>query len=99
MRAIGARALERPRRKRGPGRGAGVGVRVRRRGQSPTANHAQCCHSTPPSLTLSLPLKTPRSCRGVLLSGKKPADIPHVATPRPHRNTPEIPPTLPLVER
>ncbi|MFS8420185.1 hypothetical protein D0A38_15420 [Xanthomonas campestris pv. incanae] len=31
MRATGARALERPRRKRGPGRGAGVGVRVRRR--------------------------------------------------------------------
>ncbi|AZR28120.1 hypothetical protein DEG02_009505 [Xanthomonas vasicola] len=29
MRANGARALERPRRKRGPGRGAGVGVRVR----------------------------------------------------------------------
>ncbi|NMI19651.1 hypothetical protein E1J23_13090 [Xanthomonas gardneri] len=29
MRATGARALERPRRKRGPGRGAGVGVRVR----------------------------------------------------------------------
>ncbi|RFF39649.1 hypothetical protein DZD52_09525 [Xanthomonas nasturtii] len=29
MRAIGARALERPRRKRGPGRAAGVGVRVR----------------------------------------------------------------------
>ncbi|QEW15266.1 hypothetical protein DYQ48_09925 [Xanthomonas hortorum] len=39
MRAIGARALERPRRKRGPGRGAGVGVRVRRRGQSPITNH------------------------------------------------------------
>ncbi|PUE97623.1 hypothetical protein C7T87_19680 [Xanthomonas hortorum pv. hederae] len=29
LRAMGARALERPRRKRGPGRGAGVGVRVR----------------------------------------------------------------------
>ncbi|NMI51164.1 hypothetical protein E1J25_05330 [Xanthomonas hortorum pv. taraxaci] len=29
MRATGARALERPRRKRGPGRGAGVGVGVR----------------------------------------------------------------------
>ncbi|QEW13702.1 hypothetical protein DYQ48_00295 [Xanthomonas hortorum] len=29
LRATGARALERPRRKRGPGRGAGVGVRVR----------------------------------------------------------------------
>ncbi|AZR21497.1 hypothetical protein FQJ88_04525 [Xanthomonas vasicola] len=29
MRANGARALERPRRKRGPGRGAEVGVRVR----------------------------------------------------------------------
>ncbi|AEL09068.1 hypothetical protein XCR_4211 [Xanthomonas campestris pv. raphani 756C] len=31
LRATGARALERPRRKRGPGRAAGVGVRVRRR--------------------------------------------------------------------
>ncbi|RXE37054.1 hypothetical protein DB843_17445 [Xanthomonas perforans] len=30
MRAIGARALKRPRCWRGPGRGAGVGVRVRR---------------------------------------------------------------------
>ncbi|CEJ48853.1 hypothetical protein XAB3213_4460001 [Xanthomonas citri pv. bilvae] len=29
MRATGARALERPHRRRGPGRGAGVGVRVR----------------------------------------------------------------------
>ncbi|NMI16932.1 hypothetical protein E1J29_19950 [Xanthomonas hortorum pv. vitians] len=29
MRAVGARALERPRLRRGPGRGAGVGVRVR----------------------------------------------------------------------
>ncbi|MBB3834725.1 hypothetical protein FHR55_002963 [Xanthomonas arboricola] len=29
LRATGARALERLRRKRGPGRGAGVGVRVR----------------------------------------------------------------------
>ncbi|TWR41039.1 hypothetical protein FQJ95_13155 [Xanthomonas vasicola] len=32
MRAMGARAWERPRRRRGPGRGAGVGVRVRREG-------------------------------------------------------------------
>ncbi|RWU16420.1 hypothetical protein XANMN_12710 [Xanthomonas phaseoli pv. manihotis str. CIO151] len=39
MRATGARALERPRRKRGPGREAGVGVRVRREA-------AQCRNDT-----------------------------------------------------
>ncbi|PUF01717.1 hypothetical protein C7T87_01285 [Xanthomonas hortorum pv. hederae] len=41
MRVIGARALERPRRKRGPGRGAGVGVRVR--------SEALCQLSCPPT--------------------------------------------------
>ncbi|MBB3849477.1 hypothetical protein FHT14_002949 [Xanthomonas arboricola] len=34
LRAIGARALKRPRRKRGPGRAVGIGVKVRRAKQS-----------------------------------------------------------------
>ncbi|RFF38784.1 hypothetical protein DZD52_11320 [Xanthomonas nasturtii] len=37
MRATGARALERPRRKRGPGRGAGVRVRGRSLRVTPAA--------------------------------------------------------------
>ncbi|MFW3176757.1 hypothetical protein EX530_19410 [Xanthomonas phaseoli] len=54
MRATGARALERPRRKRGPGRRAGVGVRVRREA-------AQCRRTRGCARTLIRPSGAPSS--------------------------------------
>ncbi|QWN04752.1 hypothetical protein DGN16_18040 [Xanthomonas citri pv. fuscans] len=53
--ATGARALERPRRKRGPGRATGAGVRVRRRTAIPPSKSKDralrqrvLCHTTHP---------------------------------------------------